>query len=77
MATDLSQIEQEISRLTAERGQLFTQWANTVKHNQRLAELNGVESPELVAKAESLLAAHNAIREKILELISRADRVVR
>ncbi len=71
----IQKIEEEISALTKKRADIFNEWAYLVKRNDRESEINGIDNPKLVQKAEQLFFEQKAIGRQIMRLLEKADNI--
>lgn len=66
-------IEEEITTLDKKRSELFREWINLVKRNEREEELNGKTNPKMVQKIKDLLDQQRLIKRKIFSLLLSGD----
>ncbi|MEO1654234.1 MAG: hypothetical protein AAFU64_11865, partial [Bacteroidota bacterium] len=66
-------VEEEITTLDQKRSELFREWINLVKRNEREEELNGKTNPKMVQKIKDLLDQQRSIKRKIFSLLLSGD----
>jgi len=72
----LQVIEDEITRLTLKRKDLFNEWAYIVKKNERIFDLDGTYNNGLSQRADELLKEQKAIGRKVMRLLEKADNLI-
>ncbi|NJL12411.1 MAG: hypothetical protein HC913_05055 [Microscillaceae bacterium] len=72
----LQRIEEEITRLTKKRTELFNEWAYLVKKNDRDFDLNGFSDLKMTKKADDLLLEQRAIGKQVMRLLEQADNLI-
>jgi hypothetical protein len=68
-------IELEINQLTQKRAAFFNEWVKLVKQNDFQREETGLDSPELLKKADNCLIEQRNISKQIITLIEKIDKL--
>lgn len=76
MNTRMQKIESKIDALSQRRAELFREWANLVKQNDRDYEFTGRSNPLLMQRADCLLKEQKAIGKEIMHLIQKVDSLI-